>query len=384
MRSNITYKRLSAICKVQNGFAFDSKLFTTDSNDMPLVRIRDIKTGATETFYKGAYSPEYILKNGDYIIGMDGEFNITEWNGGQALLNQRVCRVSITSEDVLPKYLLYFLPIPLKQIEDETPFVTVKHLSSKKLNDILVPIPSLSEQSRIVSELDLLSSVVSNKDSQIHYLDDLAVSIFYEMFGNPYNNVRWPEKTVEDCFSSIKNGANIKQTKGALGFPITRIETLSNGVFNRDRMGFADVFDIERYQSFLLKDGDILMSHINSKTYIGRSVVYRSAPGEMIIHGMNLLRLVSKNDVILPVYAKFFFDTPFFKDQVASIRKDAVNQSSMAVGDLKRLKIAVPPIEIQQQFVDKVNAIHSYQELIHTSLLDAKKLLESRLDRWFK
>ena len=86
MKSSVTYSKLSTLCKVQNGYAFDSKLFTSDSNDMPLVRIRDIKTGQTETFYKGNYSQEYVLHNGDYIIGMDGEFNITEWQGGDALL----------------------------------------------------------------------------------------------------------------------------------------------------------------------------------------------------------------------------------------------------------------------------------------------------------
>lgn len=47
----------------------------------------------------------------------------------------------------------------------------------------------------------------------------------------------WELKKIGECFSYIKNGANIKQTKGAGGYPITRIETLSGGVFNRDRLG---------------------------------------------------------------------------------------------------------------------------------------------------
>jgi type I restriction enzyme S subunit len=78
----------------------------------------------------------------------------------------------------------------------------------------------------------------------------------------------WTYKKLGECFPYIKNGANIKQIKDAKGYPITRIETLSGGVFNRDRMGYADIFDINKFQDYLIEDGDLLMSHINSKTYI--------------------------------------------------------------------------------------------------------------------
>ena len=214
--------------------------------------------------------------------------------------------------------------------------------------------------------------------------DALAKSIFFEMFGEPdEHSNRWKASVVGDCFVSIKNGANIKQSKNAGGIPITRIETLSNGVFNRDRLGYADVYDANKYHSYILVDGDILMSHINSKTYIGRSVVYKYLPGETIIHGMNLLRLIPKNEVLNPLYAKFFFDTVFFKRQVASIRKDAVNQSSMAVGDLKKLRIYLPPIELQASFCEIVSAIERQKAIIKTSIDSSSVMLSSRMDYWF-
>ena len=92
----------------------------------------------------------------------------------------------------------------------------------------------------------------------------------------------WTYKKLGECLRYIKNGANIKQTKGASGIPITRIETLSGGVFNRDRLGYADIFSIGKYSENIMDDGDILMSHINSKAYIGRSVLYRKKGNEQI------------------------------------------------------------------------------------------------------
>ena len=93
--------------------------------------------------------------------------------------------------------------------------------------------------------------------------------------------------TIEECFYQIRNGANIKQGVVDGGYPITRIETTANDKFNRDRMGYAGITDIKKYESYVLEDGDLLMSHINSVQYLGRTVLYEKQGDEKIIHGMN-------------------------------------------------------------------------------------------------
>ena len=108
----------------------------------------------------------------------------------------------------------------------------------------------------------------------------------------------WEVKCIGDCFSYIKNGANIKQGVVDGGFPITRIETLANDKFHRDRMGYAGITDIGKYESYVLEDGDLLMSHINSVQYLGRTVLYQKQGNETIIHGMNLLGLKANRDII--------------------------------------------------------------------------------------
>lgn len=167
----------------------------------------------------------------------------------------------------------------------------------------------------------------------------------------------WEYKTIDDCFHYIKNGANIKQDKQAEGLPITRIETLSNGVFNRDRLGYANVFDKNKYLDYIMEDGDLLMSHINSKQYIGRTVLYNKCGDECIIHGMNLLRLKATLDILMPKYAAIYFQSIKFKSDVAKIRKDAVNQSSMAITDLRKISIPVPPLPTQQSIVSELDSL---------------------------
>jgi type I restriction enzyme S subunit len=112
--------KLDDLLEVQNGYAFNSKLFGV-SKGVPLIRIRDLKGGTeTETRYSGEYDDKYLVKAGDLLIGMDGEFGCYEWRGGDALLNQRVCRLERFSGKLLPRFLLYGLNSYLKEIEDVT------------------------------------------------------------------------------------------------------------------------------------------------------------------------------------------------------------------------------------------------------------------------
>lgn len=281
--------------------------------------------------------------------------------------------------------MYYFMKVCLKSIEDETPFVTVKHLSAKRINQIQIPLPPLSTQLAIVSELDKINELIRLKKEQLKDFDNLAQSLFYEMFGDPVENEKgWEVKKLGDCFSYIKNGANIKQTKDVDGFPITRIETLAGGIFNRDRMGYAGIYDLSKYSAYVLESRDLLMSHINSKTYIGRTVEYKRNNDETIIHGMNLLRLKAIHDIIDSTFFVYYTKSGDFKSKIARIRKDAVNQSSFAISDLKRLNIPLPPLSLQRLFTQRIEQIEREKSEVQKSIQDLETLLASRMQYWFE
>ena len=84
-----------------------------------------------------------------------------------------------------------------------------------------------------------------------------------------------------DAFSLIRNGVSIKQYDNATGYPITRIETISNRVVDRNKCGYADIFDIAKYQDYVLQDGDILLSHINSVQHLGKTALYTRVDDEV-------------------------------------------------------------------------------------------------------
>lgn len=154
---NWRWDSISNYVKIKSGYPFDSKKFSDDpTGRQPLIRIRDIRRGSTNTFTDEYCPEEYIIHAGDILIGMDGDFNVEKWNSGDALLNQRVCYIQSNSNCLLNDYLYYYLPGVLKIINDATPSVTVKHLSANTLRKTQIPIPPLAEQQRIVDRIESL------------------------------------------------------------------------------------------------------------------------------------------------------------------------------------------------------------------------------------
>jgi len=205
MKEGWEYIALSSVCKVQNGFAFNSKLFNESNNGFPLIRIRDIKRGYSLTYTDETCSDEFFVEDGDMLIGMDGDFNIGEWKGGHALLNQRVCKL-IPSEKILSKFIFYFIPEALQKINDKTAFSTVKHLSSKQVNAILLPKIPISEQQSIVDYLDSafakIDAMKANAEKALNEAKALFQASLKEML-EPKEG--WEENTINDI-AFFRNG----------------------------------------------------------------------------------------------------------------------------------------------------------------------------------
>ena len=138
---------LNDTVNVISGFPFDSEKFDTEGVGIPLIRIRDIQRGYSETFTTEVFDKQYRIKKYELLVGMDGMFDIARWQSDEAALNQRVCclRMKGSENDTFIQYLVQ--PI-LKHIENGTNATTVKHISTKQINGIRVPIASHEQKNK--------------------------------------------------------------------------------------------------------------------------------------------------------------------------------------------------------------------------------------------
>lgn len=144
----------------QTGYPFKSKDFTQKEQGLRLIKNRDLKADDRIVYYTGDYDDDYIVNDGDILVGMDGDFTPIIWTGGKALLNQRVGRIQPKKNTHLP-FFHYFLFLALRRIESITARTTVKHLSHSTVEKITEPLPKQKEQQKIAACLSSLDELLT-------------------------------------------------------------------------------------------------------------------------------------------------------------------------------------------------------------------------------
>ncbi|HEU6170329.1 TPA: restriction endonuclease subunit S, partial [Streptococcus pneumoniae] len=241
--------KLGEVCEILSGYAFKSSQFNDNKIGLPLIRIRDVERGFSDTYFEGTYPEEYLIKNGDLLITMDGSFILKKWEGDLALLNQRVCKIKITDKSVDEGYISWLIPKFLKEIEDKTPFVTVKHLSVAKIKDISFVLPNKLEQKLIAKKLNTISQIYDFRKIQSEKFNELVKSRFNEMFGDVILNEKEWKVSKWNEILTIRNGKNQKQVEDADGkFPIYG----SGGI-----MGYAKDWIVKKNSVIIGRKGNI-------------------------------------------------------------------------------------------------------------------------------
>ena len=182
----------------------------------------------------------------------------------------------------------------------------------------------------------------------------------------------WEWTRLRSIIHFIRNGATIKQYGDAKGLPITRIETIASGTIDRNRFGYANIFEVGKYESYILKDYDILMSHINSPKHLGKCALYEHEGDEKIIHGMNLLSIRTFS-CSLSKYMCIVFRSTVFKDFVWEHMKQAVNQASITTTSISNSLFPLPPEEEQKRIVDFYDDVNKYVTAID---IDKDKIIQ--------
>ena len=371
-------KLLPEVCTIQYGFPFDSAKFS-DSNGMPLIRIRDVVRGYSETYTTEEYKSEYIVHENDLLIGMDGEFNIAKWGKTPALLNQRVCRLA-PKDSIDKDYLFYFMSIALKQIEEKTPFVTVKHLSAKELNKIEIPVLSLEEQRKIAETLSKVDELIAFRDQQLAKLDELVKARFVEMFGDEQTFNKEPlSQNVEEMFigpfgSSLKNESFVSKENGyCMVYEQKHAIRKTMDVETR----YIDKPKYEELKRFSIHGGDIIVS---CRGTIGETYIVPLNAPLGIMHP-SIMKIRVKDSI----YNRVFFD--FLLQEKLKQHEAQANGSGvkMAVtaSALGKEEFIVPSIPFQNQFAAFVERVDQQKQTVQQSLEKLELMKKALMQEYF-
>ncbi|MFI1098950.1 restriction endonuclease subunit S [Streptomyces melanogenes] len=401
------------IVEIVNGFPFRSSGFNVDRRGTPVIRIRDLLSGATSTFFDGDFDPVFMVSRGDLLVGMDGDFRVARWKGEEALLNQRVCKLVVRDEKLFDgRFLMYVLQGYLKAIQDLTSAVTVKHLSSRTIQEIPLPLPPLAEQHRIVealeeqlSRLDAAEQVLRGDLVRVRLLA-ARVANFAASRAVPAGEETAPPPRQADAIDrdlpripaswSWERLGDIADVVGGVTkdmkkqddpdfaeVPYLRVANVQRGWLNLDHVATIRVPD-RKADDLRLQSGDVLMNEGGDRDKLGRGWIWQDEVKDAI-HQNHVFRARVRGGAVLPKLLAHHANSSARWFEVNG--KQTTNLASISLKKIRNLPIPVPPageqIEILQQVTDQLEGLARVGAALEVGIKRAATLRSALLRKAF-
>ncbi len=362
-----------------SGFPFPSNKFSNEEG-FPLIRIRDVVESSVETYYQGAVPPMFIVKRGDVLVGMDGDFNLAKWNNRDALLNQRVLKVDVLDAEKLDiNFVFYWLHSYIKKVNDITAATTVKHLSTRDIRKAKARIPSLRVQKRI----GLILQTIEKAEALIEKYQQIKAGLVHDLFTRGIDadgKLRPPREQAPELYQQtplgwIPKDWEVKGLKDVYKNPIrdfgsfsstSLITFLEEGVpfiksemVKEEEIDWTSVSFISTSVHRLLskshvQEGQILFSKIGSA--LGKAVLYDGERGECNSNAA-VAKIEVNESIIEPQFAEIFLNSNFARRQFELMIISLLPRINL--GDINKVLVPLPKIAEQELICTRYNSIRA-------------------------
>lgn len=253
----------------------------------------------------------------------------------------------IPKENVLPRYLYYVTTY--MHLEKYYTGATIPHIYFKDYKKEKFNLDTIEKQKNIVKILDGCRKIIELRQEQLKKYDELIIARFVEMFGDPIKNPKnWEVVTIGDVTTDVRYGTSKPAVEGGR-YPYLRMNNLTdNGHLDLNDLKYIDIQDDE-IEKCVVRKGDVLFNRTNSIDLVGKTAVF-DLPNDMVIAGY-LIR-VRLNERILPEVLSQYMNLEAIKVILRSMAKGAVNQANINAKELQSIKVYVPDIELQTEFVE--------------------------------
>lgn len=381
MKQGWKYKKLGEAATFINGYAFKPDQWKEYGT--PIVRIQNLNNpNAPYNYFDGEVPDKVKIQNGDLLISWSASLGAYIWNGGNAFLNQHIFKVAFDKTDVDKIYLKYAVTSKLETMAGKVHGATMKHIVKKDFDNTLIPYPPKSTQLSIVSELDKINELIRLKKEQLKDYDNLAQSIFYEMFGDPVENDKgWEVKKMKDVCTHIVDcpHSTPKKADTTTNYPCIRTSELKGGTISWSTMQYLEKDEYEKRIARLKPEtGDIIFGREGT---IGDAVILPS--GYNFSLGQRTMLIRTDNEMIINTFMHRTLMSEWIKHQI-----EYVNVSSTVahvnIKDFKLFDVPLPPLPLQHLFAQRIEQIERQRSAVQKSITDLETLLASRMQYWFE
>ncbi|MDI9258186.1 restriction endonuclease subunit S [Flavobacterium sedimenticola] len=393
--------KISEVCKITNGYAFKSDNYVTNDGAR-VIRITNVQKGKIVDNDPKLYPYSELSNLDNYKIDENDILMSLTGNVGRvgkfpkellpAYINQRVCRIKPKSDNLSDNYLYHFLNSDIFENDAirNSAGAAQLNLSTNWVLDYEIPLPDLPTQQKIAAILDKADELRQYNQQLIEKYDALTQSLFLEMFGDPINNPKkWKVNKLKEISTKIhsgntpKGGSEVYVDKGITFF---RSQNVWKNKLVYEDIAFIDQLTHDKMLKSSLKHGDILMTktgRINTEnSSLGRAAMYLGEDDKANINGhVYLIRL--KKDIINE-FVLHILTTKEYRGYIRSVCVGGIDKRQLNKEHIEEFPILNPPIELQNQFAERIQVIETQKQKAQEALAKSEALFQGLLQQAFK
>lgn len=387
--------KLHSVCEIKNGFAFKSDEYRDSGT--PLLRISSFDDGEVAIDEKTIYvdkaflktKKDFIVERGDVLIALSGattgKYGIYN-HDFPSLLNQRIGLLkSGASKELSDKYFFYYLGVLKDEILRKAGGAAQPNISTKTIGELEIPLPPLSTQKKIASILDAADTYRQKTKALIAKYEELTQSLFLDMFGDPVRNEKgWELKTLKSCASKIGSGSTPRGGKESYqdsGISLIRSMNVYDNRFKYDNLAFINEEQALKLKNVTVEKNDVLFNITGASVCRSTIVPENVLPARVNQH-VSILR--TKRDIVTPMFLSHLLISENVKIFLLGIGSfGGAVMEAITKEQLENYMIILPPINLQNQFAERVQKIEAQKAQAQQSLEKAEELFNSLLQRAF-
>lgn len=314
------------------------------------------------------------------LVAGNGDLNVKYYNG-KFDAYQRTYIIESNNHEILNvKYLFYFLDKYVETLRQQSIGGVIKYIKLGNIANAQIPLPEFDKQRKITETLDKVSELIAKRKQQLEKLDLLVKCKFVEMFGTyPNNEKKWGIGTIRDVIEEARYGSSRPAVEDGKYLYFRMNNITYNGELDLTDMKRIDIPENELPKCTIRK-GDVLFNRTNSKELVGKTCVYNR--DEMMVLAGFIIR-VRVNELVLPEFLSAFLNTDFSKHMLYGMCKSAIGQANINAKEMQNIGIYIPPIELQNKFVDIVKHTEQTKIIINQSLEKLETLKKALMQEYF-
>ena len=375
------YKKLGDIATYINGYAFKPE--QRGSEGLPIIRIQDLTGNAYDLgYYNGDYPKKVELNDGDVLISWSASLGVYLWNRGKALLNQHIFKVVFDKVEIDKFYFMYAVEYNLDKMSLKTHGATMKHITKKDFDNVVIPYPDLNYQKEISYRLTSLKRIIKKYQEQLVLLDELIKARFVEMFGNPViGTEKWPIHTVDNVAEAVDPQPSHRTPPiDSDGIPYVSIKDCDLKSGNIDFEGARKVSKNvleEHLKRYELHDGDFIIGKIGT---VGNPIFVPQRRNYAL--SANVVLVQPNKSVVRPYFLKYSFESEFVERQFNEA-KNSTSQAAFGIQKVRLIRVMNPSLNVQDEFEKFAIEIDKSRSRVKKSLEASQELFDSLMQEYF-